>query len=828
MSDLSFSAGLDFDEARIATQRFFKEVEKDAAGANIGVGGLESRLRGAGAGAGFAEEKMAALGAAIAQVAEAGMRATSRLEDFANVGDPVTQLTTRYARLHAEIDRLEEVSGNSDLAARARIAINRDLADGLVDLKRRESDAAVGLTQFGEHATVAAERTVNTRMAVSQLLYQAQDAYSQLSMGMSPFQVMIQQGGDLGLVLSQLGVGMSSVVGILGRLVAPVGALSLVVAGLGTAWIVTANAAQDAEQDALDHAHALLELGDNAEEAAKRLRELNDATRGSLDAQTQAGLRLAELRGDLTDYEAEAAGAAATLRSASKERLTALQAELAANQEAISANDRIANSEKSLAEERAAALSALPALRKKRFELSQAAQDERDSVDALAGALQAEIIAQGQAEEAERAAEKARRASAAAAESEEAFLRRLNAALEENQRRVLASAAAYNDLIAGMNAAEQDANNAIFQRNATTIQKLRAAEAERVQELSDNLRTYLANGEVTLAARETAEQEHGRAVAAIHADTADSIASARAEAELQVEGILAKSSAAQMSAVDRLYAAKSDALTDYMTLARDMAFEEQQIAADRAEIIAGYNQQIQDAQVAQAFQTIELIQQNAQQLAGMLTAALDEAYTASVDTASRLTAQLIAGQEYYTDAQEEQLKKRIDAEKKAAIKAFNVSKGIKMADAMMSAGLAAVNAFQSAMATVPYPANMVVAPVSAGVALGMGIAQAAVISQQQPAIAHRGAFVEDLAPDETMIKATRKEVVLSPVARDQIGDETIQRAQAGQGGGTNREVIVVDRYRHETFNRFAKDNLKMQSPMSDAVGNAGTRQAGPG
>lgn len=398
----------------------------------------------------------------------------------------------------------------------------------------------------------------------------------------------------------------------------------------------------------------------------------------------------------------------------------------------------------------------------------------------------------------------------------------------------------YADILADIQAMERKAT-------ASTLSEQDKVNAARDEDLLDLKEKYdkevdlldqsLAKRMISLtdyyARSNTLEQANAAASAAItnaalvHYEAAlEKQLKARQEAAARAEGIVAASSGVQLSTEQQLQQQRVEALKEYTEQARAASLSEQQIAADRAEIIAGYNQQIQDAQVAQAFQTIELIHQNAQQLGGMLTTALDESYTASVDTASKLTAQLIAGQEYYTDAQEEQLKKRIDAERKAGIKAFNISKGIKMADAMMSAGLAAVNAFQSAMATVPYPANMVVAPVSAGIALGMGIAQAAVISQQQPAIAHRGAFVEDLAPDETMIKATRKEVVLSPVARDQIGDETIQRAQAGQGGGNNREIIVVDRYRHEAFNRFAKDNLKMQSPMSDAVGTGGTRQVG--
>jgi hypothetical protein len=191
----------------------------------------------------------------------------------------------------------------------------------------------------------------------------------------------------------------------------------------------------------------------------------------------------------------------------------------------------------------------------------------------------------------------------------------------------------------------------------------------------------------------------------------------------------------------------------------------------------------------------------------MVSAALDDTYQTSLDIANSLTQQLAAGEEYYTDAQEEELKKRIKAQQNAAKKAFEAAKAAKVAEAFASTALAAINAI--AQSPPPSPFGLI----GAGIATAAGLASVAAIESQNLTF-HKGGL-----PDEVPATLLRKEAVLSPLGRETVGDENIRRANAGVSAPGER-IIVVDRYRHQTFNRFVRDNLKMGSPITTLV-NAG-------
>lgn len=136
--------------------------------------------------------------------------------------------------------------------------------------------------------------------------------------------------------------------------------------------------------------------------------------------------------------------------------------------------------------------------------------------------------------------------------------------------------------------------------------------------------------------------------------------------------------------------------------------------------------------------------------------------------------------------------------------------------------LALAKSLAAAEATANYFAGIVTATAATGAnpittPLRVG-ALTATYATQLAAIAsttlHRGGMA-----DEVSATLTRREAVLNPLARQTIGDENIRRAQAGQSPRGDR-VVVVERYRHQTFNRFIRDNLEMGSPVSQAI-NAG-------
>jgi len=133
--------------------------------------------------------------------------------------------------------------------------------------------------------------------------------------------------------------------------------------------------------------------------------------------------------------------------------------------------------------------------------------------------------------------------------------------------------------------------------------------------------------------------------------------------------------------------------------------------------------------------------------------------------------------DHMTDAEKKQIKAQIEERKKGALIAFRISQQTAAAEAGVKAGLAALDAFQSAMAVVPYPANLIVAPVSAGIVALAGAAQVAQIEAQAPPTFHTG-----MAPDEYQAKLRQGEgVVTGQGVRTMGGPEAVRDVNAGRG-----------------------------------------------
>lgn len=165
----------------------------------------------------------------------------------------------------------------------------------------------------------------------------------------------------------------------------------------------------------------------------------------------------------------------------------------------------------------------------------------------------------------------------------------------------------------------------------------------------------------------------------------------------------------------------------------------------------------------------------------VMTAGFEELYDNRADIVSRLEEQLDRSEEYLTDAQREELEKRIEDQRAAARKAFEVAKAFKIAQAVMNTW----TAVSEALASAPPPLNFV----SAGIVLAAGMASVGTIASTQPAF-HRGGMV-----DEVPINALRGEAMLSRQGRAMLGDDTINKANAGAGGTSGGTVVyqVYDR-----------------------------------
>ena len=104
-------------------------------------------------------------------------------------------------------------------------------------------------------------------------------------------------------------------------------------------------------------------------------------------------------------------------------------------------------------------------------------------------------------------------------------------------------------------------------------------------------------------------------------------------------------------------------------------------------------------------------------------------------------------------------------------------------------------------------------------AIGLGIAQTALVASEQPKF-HMGGMIGDsspLAPDETMVRAKSGEAILSTSAVNRIGEEGVRALE--NGSGITPQIIVMNPFKH--YDRFirGRDALGMS-------GNTGTGRRG--
>lgn len=296
----------------------------------------------------------------------------------------------------------------------------------------------------------------------------------------------------------------------------------------------------------------------------------------------------------------------------------------------------------------------------------------------------------------------------------------------------------------------------------------------------------------------------------------------------QADALVAKSGEFRLDEIAKLRAAEDAAVNDYVAKARDGAQSIAQIAAGEAAIRGAYDEQVADAQaqsrekriaaevaavaaiadaqrqsVDAAIGNINQVGGYAQQALGMLDAAASASYEHSSEVAQSLTEQLIAGDKYYTAAQKKELEARIAASKTAARKQFAAAKAAKVAEAMASTALAAINAI--AQSPPPSPFGLI----GAGIATAAGVAAVSEISSQTPSF-HKG-----YAPDEMDAKVLKKESVLTPAATAALGGP--RAAKEMNAGVTKSQApsspVIV--YRHQEFRPFIRDFMTQRNAITD-------------
>ena len=162
-----------------------------------------------------------------------------------------------------------------------------------------------------------------------------------------------------------------------------------------------------------------------------------------------------------------------------------------------------------------------------------------------------------------------------------------------------------------------------------------------------------------------------------------------------------------------------------------------------------------------------------------------------------------------TKDEKDEAKKRVQAARDAAMRQFEITKALQIAQVVVNTAAAAAQALASS----PPPFNFV----AAAAAAAAGAVQLATVASTQPKF-HKGGLIGQ--PDESMAVVRAGEAVLNPMGRKALGDEAIRAANAGaldHGGGA---VQVV--YKHKSFDYFVRDHLRTNATLPRAL-NAGRR-----
>lgn len=270
--------------------------------------------------------------------------------------------------------------------------------------------------------------------------------------------------------------------------------------------------------------------------------------------------------------------------------------------------------------------------------------------------------------------------------------------------------------------------------------------------------------------------------------------------KLQAAGADATAIEAARIAIWEKYDAALDSLDEERAMREKEAARRREKEAERA---AEAEKRLTEQAAADRQRQLQQLGGYATQGLSLIATTAEEGFQSAGDAAARLQAQLAAGEELYTAAQKRALRARIDAQKDAAREAFQDAQQAKLAEAAASTALGVINAISQAPPPSPFGL------IGAGIVTAAGLQAQTQIASQKPTF-HRGGL-----GDEYSATLTRSEAVLSPLGRQKMGDENIERANRGQSAGGDR-IIVVERYRHRVYNRFIRDNLRRGGPLADA------------
>lgn len=273
---------------------------------------------------------------------------------------------------------------------------------------------------------------------------------------------------------------------------------------------------------------------------------------------------------------------------------------------------------------------------------------------------------------------------------------------------------------------------------------------------------------------------------------------------------------AAMLEADQAYATSKEqiigASEDRIKSIRDKA------AADEAKKLQDGVKATQDAENAKAQAVVSTLNQ----AFGVASQLFDLGVGYQTDLLRAMESDLRENEENMTEGQKKELKKRIEAQRDAAKRSFEIAKAAKIAEAIASTALAVINAISQSPPPSPFGL------IGAGIAAAAGAISIAQIAGQEPSF-HVGTSevrrYSAQAPDEVRATLLEGEAVLSRRAVADMGGRTaIEDRNAGRRNG---ESVTGGRpapiqYRHREFNEFIRDNIRLGGPLSTEL-NKGTR-----
>lgn len=281
------------------------------------------------------------------------------------------------------------------------------------------------------------------------------------------------------------------------------------------------------------------------------------------------------------------------------------------------------------------------------------------------------------------------------------------------------------------------------------------------------------------------------------------------ESQYVAQVTLARGNFAALAEVDAAYLASREQIE--AASAERVAAIRADTAEKAAKLTADAVKATQDAE-ATKLQAIAGTLQSAAGIAGQL---FDMGTGYQADVLRALEADLAANEANMTKGQAKELQKRIDAQRTAARRSFEIAKAAKIAEALVSTSLAVINAI--AQSPPPSPFGLI----GAGLAAAAGAAAVAQIASQEPSFhAGTGNARRYSAPDEVRATLLEGEAVLSRRAVAELGGpERINDWNAGRREPErDARPVVTIQYRHREHNEFIRDNLLLGGPLADAIG----------